>query len=323
MSLPSPPSKTDAMFDDLLAWYDAAKRDLPWRAAPGAPVDAYAVLVSEVMLQQTTVATVRGRFAGFMARFPTVEDLARAPLDDVLHAWQGLGYYRRARGLHGCALALVTEHAGRWPRTVEGLQNLPGVGPYTAAAIAAIAFDQPVLAVDGNVERVLARLFRVTTPLPGARAELRRLAHGLRPQQRPGCTVQAMIELGALVCRPRAPGCLTCPLRRHCQAAAAGEALSLPRKAPKKARPQHFAVVFHLRRADGAVLFRRRPAQGLLASMIELPSTPWRATPPSPEAALALAPAHLAWQRQPGRVRHVFTHLSLELELWCGVFDGA
>ncbi len=310
------------MQERLLAWYDRARRRLPWRAEPGTAVDPYAVLVSEVMLQQTTAATVAGRFPAFMARFPTLATLADAPLDDVLHAWQGLGYYRRARGLHACARALVERHDGRWPRTAAELETLPGIGPYTAAAIAAIAFDEPVLAVDGNVERVLARLFAVTTPLPRARPELRRLATTLHPRSRPSDTVQATIELGALVCRPRAPACLACPIRDHCAAHHQNIAATLPQKAPKAARPERFAVAFHLSRADGAVMFRRRPATGLLASMIDLPSTEWADVPPGANAARAAAPSAADWQPLPGRVRHVFTHFTLDVTVWRGVADG-
>lgn len=308
--------KARDLFSPLLAWYDGARRELPWRAAPGERADPYRVLVSEVMLQQTTVATVRPRYAAFVARFPDLAALAAAPLDDVLHAWQGLGYYRRARGLHAAARAAVERHGGALPDDVDELEALPGIGPYTAAAVAAIAFDRPVLAVDANVERVLARLFAVETPLPRARGELRRRARDLAPSERPGDTVQAMMELGALVCRPAKPACLACPLREHCAAHRAGLAESLPRKAPKAARARRFAVAFHLTRGDGAILFRRRPDHGLLGGLIELPSTTWAATAP-PDAA-AEAPAAVTWRRLPGAVRHVFTHLSLEVELWTG-----
>ena len=308
-----------ALFAPLLAWYDGARRELPWRAPPGVRSDPYHVLVSEVMLQQTTVATVRPRYAAFLARFPDLATLAAAPLDDVLHAWQGLGYYRRARGLHAAAKAAVERHGGRLPAEVEALEALPGVGPYTAAAVAAIAHDAPVLAVDANVERVLARLFAVETPLPRARGELRRIARALAPPERPGDTVQALMELGALVCRPAKPACLACPLRDQCAAYRGGIAAELPRKPPKAARRARFATAFHLRRADGAVLFRRRPADGLLGGMVELPSTPWRGAPPADWR--QSAPAATAWRPVPGTVRHVFTHLTLELDLRVGQIE--
>lgn len=313
--------KADALFAPLLTWYDGARRELPWRAPPGARADPYHVLVSEVMLQQTTVATVRSRYADFLARFPDLETLAVAPLDDVLHAWQGLGYYRRARGLHATAIAAVERHGGRLPADVDALEALPGIGPYTAAAVAAIAYDVPVLAVDANVERVLARLFAVETPLPEARGELRRIARELAPCERPGDAVQALMELGALVCRPRKPACLACPLRERCAAHRAGVAERLPKKTPKAARAARFATAFHLTGPDGAVLFRRRPDDGLLGGLIELPSTPWRdAAALDPEAE---APAATRWRRVPGSVRHVFTHLTLELELRVGRIDDA
>jgi A/G-specific adenine glycosylase len=313
--------KAEELFTPLLAWYDGTRRELPWRAPPGERAEPYHVLVSEVMLQQTTVATVRPRYAAFLARFPDLAALAAAPLDDVLHAWQGLGYYRRARGLHAAAKATVERHGGRLPGDVEALAELPGIGPYTAAAVAAIAYDVPVLAVDANVERVLARLFAVETPLPNARTELRRIARDLAPSERPGDAVQALMELGALVCRPAKPACLACPVRELCAAHCAGIAETLPRKTAKAARGARFATAFHLTRPDGAVLFRRRPDDGLLGGLIELPSTAWRETvPASPESE---APAATSWRRVPGTVRHVFTHLTLELELWVGRIDDA
>jgi len=313
--------KSAELFAPLLAWYDEARRTLPWRAPPGKRADPYHVLVSEVMLQQTTVATVRPRYAAFLRRFPDLATLAAAPLDDVLHAWQGLGYYRRARGLHAAARAAVERYGGRLPAEVDALEDLPGVGPYTAAAVAAIAYDVPVLAVDANVERVLARLFAVTTPLPRARGELKRIARELAPTERPGDAVQALMELGALVCRPAKPGCLACPLRARCAGHQAGLAEQLPRKTPKAARAARFATAFHLTRPDGAVLFRRRPSDGLLGGLVELPSTPWlEVAPRDPEAE---AQAATAWRQVPGTVRHVFTHLTLELELRVGRIDDA
>src|SRR3954471_20232263 len=240
----------------LLAWYDKARRDLPWRAPPGAAADPWHVLVSELMLQQTTVATIRSRFRPFLARFPTLQTLADVPLDDVLHAWQGLGYYGRARALHACARAVVEQHGGRLPLDVEALLDLPGVGPYTAAAVAAIAGGRAVVPVDANVERVLARLFAVTTPLPAARPHLRALAVRLAAPARAGDFAQALMELGALVCTPRRPACADCPWRPWCAAAREKEPAAYPRKGARAERGQRYAVAFVLERMDdGAILF--------------------------------------------------------------------
>lgn len=309
-----------ALRSALLRWYDAARRDLPWRAPPSTRGDPYHILVSEVMLQQTTVATVRPRYAAFLARFPTVAALAAAPLDDVLHAWQGLGYYRRARALHACARAVVAEHGGRMPAGRAALESLPGIGPYTAAAVAAIAFDEPTVAVDGNVERVLSRLLALDEPLPGSRPYLRRAAEALAAPERPGDFAQALMELGALVCTPRSPTCLTCPWRPWCKAAVEGAPERYPVKAERRTRPERHATAFLLARADGAILFRRRPPEGLLGGMIELPSTPWQAETDTDPG--GHAPERAAWTALPGQVRHVFTHFALNLDLWRGESAG-
>lgn len=297
----------------LLDWYDRNRRDLPWRVPPGAAPDPYRVWLSEVMLQQTTAAVVRGYYARFLARWPTVRALAAAGIDDVLHAWQGLGYYARARNLHRCARAVVAEHGGRFPEDEAALRRLPGIGPYTAAAVAAIAFDRPAAVVDGNVERVVSRLFAVEEPLPGARAELRRLAARLTPARRPGDHAQAMMELGATLCAPRAPSCAGCPWNPVCRGRLAGLARGLPRRAPRPPRPTRYGIVFWTLRGDGAVLLRRRPAEGLLGGMMELPSSQWRGRPWPPGAAAEAAPAPADWRVLPGTVRHVFTHFRLEL----------
>jgi A/G-specific adenine glycosylase len=307
----------------LLAWYDGAKRDLPWRARSGETPDPWRVLVSELMLQQTTVATVMGRFEPFLARFPSLAALAAAPLEDVLHAWQGLGYYRRARALHACARAVVEQHGGRLPLSAEALEALPGIGAYTAAAVAAIAGGEAVVPVDANVERVLARVFAVETPLPAARPKLRALARTLAGPERAGDFAQAVMELGALVCTPKRPACLACPWRRWCEAARRGEQETFPRRIERAARSVRHATAFLLERQDGAVLFRRRPLEGLLGGMIELPSTPWLADPEAVAATiLASAPAQAAWTPVPGEVRHVFTHLDLTVRLVRGTAEG-
>ena len=321
-ALPSPAEAAQAggLRAGLLAWYDRARRDLPWRVAPGLRPDPWHVLVSELMLQQTTVATVRARFAPFLERFPTLASLAGAPLDDVLHAWQGLGYYRRARSLHACAQAVVAQHGGRLPLSEPDLLELPGIGAYTAAAVAAIAGGAPSVPVDANVERVLSRLHAIEAPLPGIRPQLRALAGRFAGSRRTGDFAQALMELGALVCTPRRPACRACPWRPACRAARRGDPETFPRKAARAARLPRFATAFLLERADGAVLFRQRPMDGLLGGMIELPATAWADRFATDEA--AAAPGVAAWQPVPGQVRHVFTHIDLSVRVLrgsCGV----
>lgn len=307
--------QADDFAKDLLSWYDRQHRRLPWRAPPGKRAEPYQVWLSEIMLQQTTVVTVQPYFQKFLQRWPSIADLAAAPVEEVMEAWAGLGYYARARNLHAAAKVIAFALGGRFPEEEAALLELPGVGAYTAAAIAAIAFDRPAAPVDGNWERVVARLFVVEEPLPGAKAELRRLSASLVPQQRPGDFAQAMMDLGATVCQPARPRCLICPVATHCAAHKAGIAESLPRRAEKKARPLKKGVAFWLTRADGAVLLRRRPAKGLLGGMMEVPSTPWRAKAWSAEEARRIAPASLAWRPLPGLVRHGFTHFELELKV--------
>jgi A/G-specific adenine glycosylase len=299
----------------LLAWYDRQRRDLPWRVAPGQRPDPYLVWLSEIMLQQTTVATVGPYFDRFVARWPDIRALAAASLDEVLHLWQGLGYYARARNLHSCARAVVDRHGGHFPDDMRQLRALPGIGDYTAAAIAAIAFDRRVAAVDGNVERVVARLFAERAALPGAKPRLKALAAALVPSARAGDFAQGLMDLGAVICTPRRPRCVLCPWRENCAAAALGIAESLPTRAEKPERPLRHGVAFWLVRADGAVLLQRRPEQGLLGGMIELPSTPWRTLPWSAGEAIGEAPATAQWRHLPGAVQHGFTHFRLEMEL--------
>ncbi|MEI6557660.1 MAG: A/G-specific adenine glycosylase [Rhodospirillaceae bacterium] len=303
----------------LLGWYDRSRRQLPWRLAPGGRADPYRVWLSEIMLQQTTVAAVVPYFERFLTAWPTVADLAAAPLDEVLKGWAGLGYYARARNLHACARVVAERFGGRFPDTEEGLSALPGIGVYTAAAVAAIAFDRPATVVDGNVERVVARLFAVAAPLPGAKPELRRLAATLTPLVRPGDFAQAMMDLGATVCTPRRPRCLLCPLKAGCAAAAAGIAETLPRRAAKSDKPVRHGVAYWLVNERGAVWLRRRADHGLLGGMTELPSTEWREEgPPDPTAVAAQAPAPAVWQPLPGVVRHTFTHFHLEMTVVAG-----
>lgn len=303
----------------LLAWYDRHRRHLPWRAEPGETPEPYRIWLSEIMLQQTTVAAVGPYFRAFLERWPDVEALAAAELDAVLHAWQGLGYYARARNLHRCARTIVAAHDGRFPEDEAGLRALPGIGPYTAAAIAAIAFGRRATPVDGNVERVMARLFAVETELPEAKPELRRAAESLTPARRPGDYAQAVMDLGATVCLPRQPACGRCPWRNDCLARQRGSAAELPRRRAKKPRPERHGVAFWLSDDAGAVLLRRRPEDGLLGGMMEVPSTPWRDRPWSEAEALAAAPvAGLDWRPVAGEVTHGFTHFRLTLKLYEG-----
>ena len=302
----------------MLAWYDRHRRELPWRALPGETADPYRVWLSEIMLQQTTVVTVAPYFARFVARWPDVRSLAAANLDEVLHEWQGLGYYARARNLHACARLVVERHGGDFPEDPAALRKLPGIGDYTAAAIAAIAFDHRSAAVDGNVERVVARLFAVDEPLPQAKPRLRALAMALVPQERAGDFAQAMMDLGAVLCAPRRPRCVLCPWRGDCAAAATGIQESLPARVEKPERPLRYGVVFWLEREDGAVMLRRRPERGLLGGMIELPSTPWRELTWGDAEAVEAAPVATEWTALPGTVQHGFTHFRLELALMAG-----
>jgi A/G-specific adenine glycosylase len=302
----------------LIAWYDRHRRKLPWRALPGETPDPYRVWLSEIMLQQTTVTAVAPYFARFTARWRDVRALAAAPLDDVLKLWAGLGYYARARNLHACAKAVVERHGGHFPASETELAALPGIGPYTAAAIAAIAFDAPAAAVDGNVERVVARLFAVEPELPAAKAEIRRLTQHLVPAARAGDFAQALMDLGATICTPKKPACALCPWMDECAARRRGDAETFPRKAPKKTGRLRRGAAFVAVRADGAVLVRTRAPKGLLGGMTEVPTTEW--THDFVEnGALAAAPmprAKLRWRRLPGAVTHVFTHFPLELAVY-------
>ena len=302
--------------DALLAWYDRHRRKLSWRMAPGEAADPYRVWLSEIMLQQTTVATVGPYFTRFLERWPRIEDLAAAEQQEVLVEWAGLGYYARARNLHRCAQVVAQEHGGRFPESEAGLKTLPGIGDYTAAAIAAIAFSQPAPVMDGNIERVVSRLFAVEEPLPGVKPKLRELVAALTPQQRPGDYAQAMMDLGATLCQPARPKCLTCPVMDFCEGRALGVAHRLPAKAPKKAKPSRKGVAFWLEDGEGRVLLRRRPEKGLLGGMTEIPSTDWSETGVSAREAAREVPARAQWRSLEETVRHSFTHFHLELELW-------
>ena len=301
----------------LLDWYDAHGRTLAWRAAPGSPPpDPYRVWLSEVMLQQTTTPHATPYFQAFTTRWPTVRDLAAAEDGDVMAAWAGLGYYARARNLLACARAVTREHNGVFPDSEAGLLALPGVGAYTAAAVAAIAFGRPANVVDGNVERVMARLFAVETPLPAAKPGLKRLAGSLVAGDRPGDWAQALMDLGATVCRPGKPLCDRCPLTAWCAGYASGTPERYPLKSAKADRPRRRGVAWVLRDGEGRVALVRRPDKGLLGGMLGLPTSDWSAT-----AADIPPPAPAEW-RDVGAVEHVFTHFALTLEVRAATGQG-
>ncbi|WP_037951367.1 A/G-specific adenine glycosylase [Sulfitobacter donghicola] len=302
----------------LLGWYDENAREMPWRVAPqdrmaGVTPDPYAVWLSEIMLQQTTVVTVKDYFQRFIAHWPTVFDLANAKDADVMGEWAGLGYYARARNLLKCARTVVADHGGIFPADHDALLKLPGIGPYTAAAVSSIAFDLPYAVLDGNVERVLARLHNIHTPLPEAKPELRALAQSYTPSNRAGDYAQAIMDLGATTCTPKSPSCGICPWRDPCIAREKGTMADLPRKAPKKVKPIRHGTVFLGKREDGAWLLETRPEKGLLGGMLGWPGTDWVDTSlPLPEGN---APAAGHWAEQAGEVRHTFTHFHLILKV--------
>ena len=294
----------------LLAWYDRHARDLPWRSRPGEVADPYRVWLSEVMLQQTTVAAVTPRFTAWVERWPDVASLAAAPDEDIMAAWAGLGYYARARNLVKAARAVVAEHGGRFPTTEAGLRALPGLGAYTAAAVAAIAFGERAVVVDANVERVVARLFAIETPLPAARPAIREATDRITPDARAGDFAQAMMDLGSSICTVKKPQCLLCPIAVDCRGRAVGIAETLPAKAPKKARPYRHGTVFWIEH-KGCVWLVRRPDKGMLGGMRALPTGPWVDARPG----LADAPGQGPWTMLNETVVHGFTHFELELAL--------
>ena len=311
-------SEAASVASRLLAWYDAHHRDLPWRVPPGALAggarpDPYRVWLSEVMLQQTTVEAVKAYFRVFLEKWPDVEALAAAPVEDVMKAWAGLGYYSRARNLKACA-DLVAGRGGRFPDTEAGLKELPGIGAYTAAAIAAIAFDRPAAVVDGNVERVVSRLFSIATPLSEAKPAIRALVEKLVPQVRPGDFAQAMMDLGATICTPRRPRCMLCPLRADCSAIVSGDPERFPVRLPKDDKPLRRGAAFVAERNDGAILLRKRAEKGLLGGMTEVPTTAWTARVDGATTEAA-APFAADWRRA-GQIAHVFTHFALELDVF-------
>ena len=320
-------SGDDAPAQKLLEWYDRHHRILPWRVTPvehkqGVRPDPYRIWLSEVMLQQTTVEAVKAYFLKFTSLWPDVQALADATEDDVLRGWAGLGYYSRARNLKKCADMVASQHKGQFPASVEGLKQLPGIGDYTSAAIAAIAFDIPAAVVDGNVERVVSRLFAIKTMMPQAKTEIRKFTEQLTPQTRPGDFAQAMMDLGATICTPKNPACILCPLNDNCAALLEGEPELYPVKAPKKARPVRYGAAFIILSPQGDVYLRKRPDKGLLAGMSEVPNSEWiaadEATSPEHIARLTNTdPAPIAANWQPsGTITHIFTHFELRLSVY-------
>ena len=304
----------DGLSDTLLDWYDRHARVMPWRTSPadrkaGVMPDPYRVWLSEVMLQQTTVAAVKDYFHRFTERWPTVVDLANAADADVMAEWAGLGYYARARNLLKCARAVVSDHGGTFPDTREGLLTLPGIGPYTAGAISSIAFNRSEVVVDGNVERVMSRLYNVHTPLPAAKPELTELASDLTPKERAGDYAQAVMDLGATICTPKSPACGICPWRDPCQARAEGTAAELPKKTRKQPKPVRFGIAYVARKPDGTFLLETRPDKGLLGGMLGWPGSDWN------DAPKAAPPMDAAWQPLNVEALHTFTHFHLRLNI--------
>jgi A/G-specific adenine glycosylase len=310
-------SKATARPALLLEWYDRHRRRLPWRPLAGERADPYRVWLSEIMLQQTGVKTVGPYFEKFLARWPDVEALGRASLDDVLRMWAGLGYYSRARNLHACGVAVRRDHGGVFPDTDEDLRALPGIGPYTAAAISAIAFGRRTMPVDGNIERVVSRLFAVEEPLPQAKPLIQNLAATLLGPARAGDSAQALMDLGASICTPKKPACALCPLNDDCAGRTRGDQETFPRKAPKKTGALRRGAAFVITRGD-RLLVHTRPEKGLLGGMTEVPTSHWLAALDD-RAALQQAPVLKGiarWHRKAGVVTHVFTHFPLELVVY-------
>jgi len=301
----------------LLRWYDEHRRDLPWRAKAGETSDPYHVWLSEIMLQQTTVATVGPYFARFLHLWPRLRDLANAELDDVLHAWQGLGYYARARNLHRCAKFVQDNCQGVFPSAEQDLLKLPGVGTYTAAAIASIAFDQRAVVVDGNIERVISRVFDLHTPLPKVKPEIKEKTDWVTPDQRAGDFAQAMMDLGATICVPKKPACMLCPLSDLCDGREKGTAVDLPKKTPKKPKPTKFCFAYWIETDDGSILLRRREEKAMLGGMMEVPTSDWVEQPQALEESLKQANLDQGydWELLAGEAKHTFTHFHFEMKV--------
>jgi A/G-specific adenine glycosylase len=296
----------------LLMWYDENARDLPWRVKGGRAADPYKVWLSEIMLQQTTVAAVKDYFLKFIMLWPSVRDLAQASTEDVMKAWAGLGYYARARNLHACAKVVVAEFGGKFPAQIDQLQKLPGIGPYTSAAIAAIAFDIPAAAIDGNVDRVISRYYAIEESLPQSKPRIRELTTALVPEKRSGDFAQSLMDLGATICTPKSPACDRCPWTDHCSGRLRGLAETLPRKATKQKVQTRYGHVYWIENSTGEVLVRTREAKGLLGGMTEFPSSDWF----QGKLEKFVAPFNSSWKKMSGVVEHSFTHFRLELTVW-------
>jgi A/G-specific adenine glycosylase len=313
------PLEYKANAPDLLDWYDRNARTMPWRVSPsdrkmGVQPDPYRIWMSEVMLQQTTVAAVKDYFTRFTRRWPTVVDLAAAQDAEVMAEWAGLGYYARARNLLKCARTVASEHGGVFPGTYAGLIALPGIGPYTAAAVASIAYDLPETVLDGNVERVMSRLYDIHTPLPTSKPELMERAAALTPAERPGDYAQAVMDLGATICTPKNPACGLCPWRSPCAARLNGTHLELPKKLRKKPKPTRFGIAYVTKRVDGAYLLETRPDSGLLGGMLCWPGSDWAESEPQDTP-----PMRAEWKEIEGEARHTFTHFHLRLRVKCAL----
>lgn len=304
--------------DALLKWYSLEGRTLPWRAKGIQKPNPYHVWLSEIMLQQTTVSTVIPYFLSFIERWPTPNEMAKASLDEILHAWQGLGYYARARNLHRCAQIIQDSYKGEFPQDSKELIKLPGIGTYTSKAIASIAFEESVLPIDGNIERILARLNAIRTPLPEGNKEIENAATLYAPQTKAGDFAQAMMDLGSSICTPKNPSCTLCPLASYCKAYKVGIASSLPFKSKKMIRPQKYAIAYILERMDGAILLRRRPEKGLLGGMMGVPTSPWLLNLTQEDSINSHAPLALTWQPLNRKVSHSFTHFDLDVILCYG-----
>lgn len=311
--------KSKPLAANLLRWYDKHRRVLPWRSKQGDKPNSYAVWLSEIMLQQTTVTAVKPYFEKFLARWPKVENLANAPVEEVMQQWAGLGYYSRARNLHLCAKHVVSEFDGHFPANEVQLLKLPGIGPYTAAAITSIAFDSRAVVVDGNVERVISRLYAIETPLPAGKPIIKKYADLLTPDTRAGDFAQAMMDLGATICTPKRPTCNLCPFFESCTAQITAKQEDFPVKAPKQIRPTRYGAAFVLQRGDGAILGEQRTKKGLLGGMMGVPTTDWSSNSQADlyadENALQAAPVHENWQNI-GSIQHIFTHFTLILDVY-------
>ncbi len=313
---PKPQKNKAKLASKLLKWYDKEQRELPWRAKPGVVPNPYHVWLSEIMLQQTVVKTVIPYFNKFISLWPAITDLANASDEDIRRAWAGLGYYTRAANLHKCAKLICEEYEGNFPIFAEELETLPGIGPYTAAAIAAIAFDETATPVDGNIERVVARQFAVQDPLPGVKTKLKQCATTLTPPRRAGDFAQAQMDLGATICTPKNPSCLLCPISSSCEGYHLGIESTLPKRASKKPKPTRYGSAFFALREDGSVLLHQRPPGGLLGNMQEIPTSEWTENKEQAENMLKSPPLKGEWWPVPGNVKHTFTHFHLELKVF-------